>query len=84
MAQTNQAYVDSAVNQRIRLVHRQEIAYTSSGKNGVDLARLEGTQDGHMDAVHTIRTQVGADLIHLITAGIGDGGGWPTCLVPGV
>ena len=70
VAETNQAYVDSGVNQRLRLVHRQEIDYTEAGSGiGTELGRFEKDGDGHMDEVHTIRTQVGADLLHLITAG---------------
>ena len=69
VAETNQAYVDSGVNQRLRLVHRQEVAYTEAGSGtGTDLERFKNNPDGHMDEVHTIRTQVGADLLHLITA----------------
>ena len=73
MAETNQAYVDSEVNQRIRLVHRQEIDYIESGSRniGTELGRFEKDGDGHMDEVHTIRTQVGADLLHLIIAKTG-------------
>ena len=70
VAETNKAYVDSEVNQRLRLVHRQEIDYTEAGSRniGTELGRFETDGDGHMDEVHTIRTQVGADLLHLIIA----------------
>lgn len=66
VADTNQSYANSGVAQRIRLVHQSEIAYTENGDSGVDLDRLTGTSDGHMDSVHTLRNTYGADLVALI------------------
>ena len=66
IAETNQAYVESGVNQQIALVAREEIEYTESGNTFRDIERFADPSDGHMDEIHTIRNRVGADLVHLI------------------
>ena len=68
VAETNQAYEDSGVNQRIVLAAREEVPYEEENGSG-DLAidRLASERDGYMDEVHAIRDRVGADLVHLIT-----------------
>ena len=68
VAATNQAFVDSNVNQRLRLVHRGQVNYTESGSLATDLYRLKDVNDGHMDAVHGIRDEVDADLVHVVAA----------------
>ena len=67
IAETNQAYLDSGVNQQLVLVAREEVEYTESGSVDTDLARLASASDGYMDEVHIIRDQAGADLVHLIS-----------------
>ncbi len=75
VAQTNQAYQDSGVNQRIRLAVRQEVPYEEENQSGsLVVERLSAKSDGHMDEVHAIRNRVGADLVHLI-AEVTDVGG---------
>ncbi len=66
VAETNRAYVDSGVRQRVALVAREEAPYRESGSSIVDLERLTHPSDGHLDGVHPIRDIVGADLVHLI------------------
>ena len=66
MVETNQAYLDGGVNQRVALVSREEVEYTESGDSNTDLGRLGNPSDGHLDEVHAIRDQAGADLVHLI------------------
>ena len=68
VAETNRAYADSGVQQRLMLVATEETEYTESGFPGVDLFRLKFPADGHMDEVHTIRNTRRADLVHLIAA----------------
>lgn len=69
--ETNQSYVNSGINQRLRLVYKQEVSYTESGTmcgtSTGDLERLTGTSDGYMDNVHTVRNTYGADFVTLIT-----------------
>ena len=67
IAETNQAYLDSGVNQQLVLVAREEVDYAESRRDAFrDLARLRSPSDGYMDEVHAIRDQTGADLVHLL------------------
>ena len=66
VAETNQAYAESGVRHRLRLVERSEVAYAETGVSQVDLTRFANPDDGHMDGVHALRDRVGADLAHLI------------------
>ena len=66
VAETNQAYANSGVTTRINLVHTALTNYTTSGDMLTDLGRLRNTSDGHMDELHALRDQYGADLVSLI------------------
>ena len=66
VAETNQAYVNSGVTHRIRLVLREEVDYTEDGGSIIDLNRLSNGSDGHMDHVHERRDMYGADLVHIL------------------
>ncbi len=62
---TNQAYINSGANQRVRLVYTMEINYTESGDMETDLyAVTDGT--GVFGSIDAIRTQHGADLVDLV------------------
>ncbi len=74
IAETNQAYANSGVIQRVRLAGTAELAYTESGDMGDDLNRFRMTSDGHMDQVHALRDGTRADLVHLIVEGGGSCG----------
>jgi hypothetical protein len=65
--EANQSYVNSKVNQRLRLVHSYQVNYNEAGK-GYDtiVADLAGKSDGSMDEIHQLRDQHGADLVALI------------------
>jgi peptidyl-Asp metalloendopeptidase len=67
VTETNQAYANSGIIPRLRLVHMSEVAYTESGSMSTDLSRLRSTNDGHMDGVHALRNTHGADMVKLIT-----------------
>ncbi len=73
IAETNQAYANSAIVQRLRLVHAVEVAYAESGDIGTDLDRLTASNDGYIDQVHTLRNAYGADLVSLL---VENGGGY--------
>jgi hypothetical protein len=62
----NAAYQNSQIDLQLQLVHMAEIAYAESGDMGLALERLQGTSDGYMDSVHSLRDQVGADLVAMI------------------
>ena len=67
VAETNQAYANSGVVHRIRLVLRQEVGYIETGAASIDLGRLRDGSDGYMDHVPELRDMYAADLVHLIT-----------------
>lgn len=66
VAETNQAYAASGVHHRVALVDRSEVSYPDTGDSELDLGRLLDPADGQLDKVHTLRDEVGADLVHLI------------------
>ena len=73
--ETNQAYANSRVTQRLRLVYSGEVAYTVGANNSIDLNRLTNKTDGYMDNVHTLRDTYRADLVSLWTT-TGGGIAW--------
>jgi len=70
----NQAYSNSRIAMRLRLVRAAEVAYKETGYIMTDVSRLQRTNDGFMDSVHQLRNQYKADLVALIV----DNGG-PYC-----
>lgn len=66
VANSNQAFANSEIVPRIRLVHTVEVDYLESGSGGTDLGRLRDPADGYMDEVHTLRDEYGADLVCMI------------------
>lgn len=71
----NEAYANSGVSQRMRLVRCTLISYTEGSGLDVDLDRLTDTSDGIMDSVHATRDTINADLVSLFT-NTGSGLGW--------
>ena len=71
---TNQAYINSGVIHRIRLVLREEVDYVEDVDSGIDLGRLRDDSDGYMDHVHDLRDAYAADLVHILV-GRGNVGG---------
>lgn len=63
--ETNDAYTNSGVNQRVRLVHMQEVNYVESGNSTTDKNRLRNPTDGIMDEVHALRNTFAADVVAL-------------------
>ena len=66
IAETNQAYADSGVIQRVRLVSRDAVVYSEGSAMEDDIEALISLRDGVMDEIHAIRDREGADLVHLI------------------
>ena len=64
VSDTNQAYANSQVIQRVRLVYAGEVNYTE-----VDLItdrdRIQAINDGFLDEVHALRNLYGADIVSL-------------------
>ena len=74
--ETNKAYGDSGVRQRIRLVAAAEVDYESQDFSIHDaLTHLTEKADGHMDEVHEIRDLYAADLVLLFRPS-GGGTAW--------
>jgi hypothetical protein len=70
VAETNTAYQQSQVDQRLRLVHQEELAgYAETGDFGTELGRLRDPNDGWFDHVHALRDQYAADAVAMIVAG---------------
>jgi hypothetical protein len=66
VAETNQAFRNSGVNTRLRLVHTATIDYAETGDGSIDLQRLRLPTDGFLDGVHAARDAAGADLVVLV------------------
>jgi peptidyl-Asp metalloendopeptidase len=64
--ETNEAFRNSGISTRIRLVHVVDIEYEEGGNSEVDLARLRNPNDGFLDSLHTLRDQHAADLVAII------------------
>lgn len=62
VAETNTGYTNSGVEISLVLAHKSQVTYTQSGSFSTDLSRYRGTADGYMDAVHTTRNSVTADV----------------------
>jgi len=70
VSETNTGYQKSDVTQRLVLVYSQEeVGYTENGNFSTELGRLRSKNDGHMDDVHGLRDQYGADCVSLIVGG---------------
>ncbi len=73
--ETNTAYLNSGIDQQLRLVHTQQVDYTESGSHFTDLKKLtyqkDQTQDsqGLVDEVHSLRDSHHADLVSLWVEG---------------
>lgn len=69
----NTAYQNSGMATRLELVATSATDYVESGDITLDLSRLRGTGDGHMDELHSLRNAWLADFVSLLSA---DGGGF--------
>lgn len=68
VAMANQAYINSNIDMQLNLVGMAETNYVETGDMSISLTDLTGASDGKMDEVHTLRNQLGADQVSLITA----------------
>lgn len=66
VAEANQAYANSGMTTRMKLVRSILTDYVESGSMSTDLSRLSGTNDGFMDALPLVRDAYGADVVSLI------------------
>ncbi len=66
LAETNSAYAESGVLQRVRLAARHEVAYSESPSVVTDLARMTIANDGFLDQIPALRDACGADVVAMI------------------
>ena len=67
VAETNQAYTDSGVDQQVFLTRAVEVDYDEVPNSTLTLYQLANPSDGNMDIAHELREKTGSDLVHLIT-----------------
>lgn len=63
--ETNEAYDNSGIAARARLVYRGEVTYDEVGTYDDHLDRLTSTSDGVMDGIHSLRDTYRADFVSL-------------------
>jgi peptidyl-Asp metalloendopeptidase len=73
IALANTAYANSGITTRLRLVHAAEVSYTETYNSGTDLSRLQKSNDGYADEIHTWRNQYGADLVSMLLSSLDSG-----------
>jgi hypothetical protein len=67
VAETNQGYINSDIDQRVNLVHSAEVNYSEAAPSyGTTLERLQSPSDGYMDVVHSLREVYRADHVVLL------------------
>jgi alpha-tubulin suppressor-like RCC1 family protein len=71
--ETNSAYENSLVDQRLRLVHAAEVDYVESGDSQTDLDCLQIPDDLCLDDIHSLRDSYGADIVSLVVGLLDDG-----------
>lgn len=82
IAGTNNAYAQSGVTGQLRLVGTKLVNYTESTSNyTLDYDRLQNTSDGHLDEIHSLRNETGADLVCLLRKG-NVSGVWGVAKIP--
>lgn len=65
MATTNQIYVDSGVNARVRMVGYEKVNYTDDNDSGIALRAMTNRSDPAFSNVDAWRKKYGADLVVL-------------------
>ena len=66
LALSNQAYIDSGIKARLRMVAGKQLAYTDQNNNSTALSDLFAKTIDPFKAVGTLRDNVGADVVTLI------------------
>ena len=65
ISEANYAYAQSGINLRLALAAASEVQYQGANSR-VDLDRLQDPGDGHLDEVHELRDEAGADIVVLM------------------
>ncbi|HEX2478903.1 MAG TPA: zinc-dependent metalloprotease family protein [Geminicoccaceae bacterium] len=64
--ESNQAYEQSEITQRLALVHAEEVSFNETTNWNAMLSALQDPADGTIDGVHGLRDQYGADMVSMI------------------
>ncbi|HET7234350.1 MAG TPA: M12 family metallo-peptidase [Longimicrobium sp.] len=65
--ETNQSYANSGIQISMTRVYTGQVTYSESGRSfGQHVSALQGTTDGLMDNVHTLRNTYAADIVVLV------------------
>ena len=65
--ETNQSYVNSGIAITMNRVYTGQVSYTEGTSSfSTHVSRLQGTADGYMDNVHTLRNTYAADVVVLV------------------
>ena len=65
--ETNQSYANSGININFNRVYTGQVTYSEAGRTfSQHVSALQGTTDGVMDNVHTLRNTYAADLVMLV------------------
>ena len=65
--ETNQSYANSGINITFNKVYAGQVTYSEAGRTfSQHVSALQGTTDGLMDNVHTLRNTYAADLVMLV------------------
>lgn len=64
--EANDDFARSGAGVRLRLVGLHSVAYAGGTNNSASLEHLQSQTDGHLDDVHQLRDEHGADLVCLI------------------
>ncbi|MEX1276603.1 MAG: M12 family metallo-peptidase, partial [Bacteroidota bacterium] len=64
----NETFANSGVGAELSLIHSVQVNYSESGSTETDVGRLQGASDGHMDNLHSLRDEYGADIVVLLIA----------------
>jgi hypothetical protein len=65
--ETNQSYANSGINITFNKVYAGQVTYSEAGRSfSQHVSALQGTTDGVMDNVHTLRNTYAADLVMLV------------------
>jgi peptidyl-Asp metalloendopeptidase len=68
VTRANQSYLNSQINMQLNLVKMVETNYIETGNMIDALTRIQGTSDGYMDEIHSLRNQYAADQVVLVDA----------------
>lgn len=67
IASCNATFTRSKANAKVNLLEARETNYKAHGNLITDFQRLVKKTDGHLDDIHTLRAEIGADLVLLLT-----------------